>query len=423
MPRSTDLILLGVVIRLLAALFGMGTLPSGDERKYLQLARWLAEGKGYIHGPDAVPTAHHPPLFPTLLALCGATGPDSTIAAHVVQAVVGLLVPLTIGWLLRCLYPSRPRLALVGLLLALWYPPFILASGRLLSEPLFILLLLLALGAVHQAAETERPWLAAAGGLCCGLASLTRGNGLILLPAWAALWLWRGPTRKQAWLFLVSGMLVLLPWTVRNYYSFGAFIPGTTSVGAVLWQGMNPPPEGYGFSNWGGIIEVLRRRGALTDSTGKAVDEWTKSRVLTDEAVRSAFENPWRALRLSVRKVAWLLSPYDGTTYWPRFSYNPATGLLYALAAVGAWGLWRERRTMWPVATVLVATLFLAVLFYGSPRFRHPADATLILWAAFGIDWSFGLPVRIRSRLWYCAVGVNLLLFALDSRPKEWMLG
>ena len=79
---------------------------------------------------------------------------------------------------------------------------------------------------------------ALASGLLWGAAVLTRETVLYFLPV-AALWLaWRrkGGARRAAWL-LAAAALVVVPWTVRNWLVFDAFVPVSTSGALNLWQG------------------------------------------------------------------------------------------------------------------------------------------------------------------------------------------
>jgi hypothetical protein len=153
--------------------------PRFDGAGYAVLAESLRTGRGYreIDQPDAPRHAHFPPGYPaTLAALWAATGPSER-AAHALSA--GCVVAAAVlGWAwLRGLYRPRAALAL-GLALAVNWT-WGRAGGSIQSEPLYLLLAMLALHAARWAARGG-----AAGGLASGLvlgaATLTRHVGLTL---------------------------------------------------------------------------------------------------------------------------------------------------------------------------------------------------------------------------------------------------
>ena len=94
----------------------------------------------------------------------------------------------------------------------------------------------------HREAGRERcvgiPAAALGAGLLWGLAILTRETVLYFVPL-AALWLaWRRPGGlKRAGLFVCAALVVVVPWTVRNWYVFDAFVPVSTAGALNLWQG------------------------------------------------------------------------------------------------------------------------------------------------------------------------------------------
>ena len=85
---------------------------------------------------------------------------------------------------------------------------------------------------------TAAAGVAAAAGLLFGLAVLTRETVLYFLPL-AALWLaWRRPGGgRRAAVLLGTALLVILPWTLRNWMVFRTLVPVSTAGALNLWQG------------------------------------------------------------------------------------------------------------------------------------------------------------------------------------------
>src|SRR5260370_12145039 len=83
---------------------------------------------------------------------------------------------------------------------------------------------------------------AAAAGVLWGVAVLTRETVLYFIPL-AALWLALPPRaggRARGAAFLVASLLVVAPWTYRNWAVFDAFVPVSTAGGPNLLHA-NPP--------------------------------------------------------------------------------------------------------------------------------------------------------------------------------------
>lgn len=66
--------------------------------------------------------------------------------------------------------------------------------------------------------------------------------------ACSSVWVCRATLRRRAlklWLVMSAAtLLTVLPWTVRNYFVLGAFIPISTNSGNNFYIGNNPQYEG-----------------------------------------------------------------------------------------------------------------------------------------------------------------------------------
>ena len=209
-PRLQKRILAGAVL-VLAVVYGIAWLAPAiglyhDDAIYLVTARALLAGHGYTIDslPAPIPQTKYPPLFPGLLA----------VFALVAENAQWLkLVPLlcTAAWLwltarlLRKMGASRgASWLLVGMTAAA--PATVFLSSNLLSETLFAALLTAALILLLE----ERT---ISGGLCAGLAMLTRTAGLPLIAACVLTLLLR-KRLKGAAQFTAAAALVVLPWLV-----------------------------------------------------------------------------------------------------------------------------------------------------------------------------------------------------------------
>jgi hypothetical protein len=237
-----------IVVRVAFALFAVGRTSTGDPNSYLNLAKGLLAGQGLvIHEPyfGSAWRALFPPLYPLLLAGWGALAGFTTPSV----LALGTLIDGTAAWLIVLLGRRLGR-AVAGRRAAWLYLmwPSVLFSAPLAQKEGLCGLLILALA---LAWIDRRPgWRGAlALGLPAGLLALTQ-PGEAPLAALFGLVLVR---RSGLWPMLAAGLrgalvagAVLLPWWVRNWIVFHAFVPLTTASGASLWIGNNPDATG----NW-----------------------------------------------------------------------------------------------------------------------------------------------------------------------------
>jgi 4-amino-4-deoxy-L-arabinose transferase-like glycosyltransferase len=234
--RLLLLTLAGLVVRLVFLLVEPATSPVADERTWTDWARVVAsERVGF--SPFRTRMIFHPPLYPYFLAV-----PFSIFgtleAAKWVQAVVATLLIPAVGRIGTIVMGARA--GLVAAAVAAFYPEVVWFSVHFWVENLFLVLLWWAFERLFVADEAGRRGPAIVGGLLWGLAILTRETGLYFLPV-AALWLALSPRREgarsRAALFALTALLVVAPWTYRNWVAFRAFVPVSTAGGLNLFQG------------------------------------------------------------------------------------------------------------------------------------------------------------------------------------------
>lgn len=288
-------VLFSLLLRWWSALLTQGVTLGVDPMNYSNLATAVLEGRGLIttdvhYGPDL--RAHFPPLYPLVLAgwwaLFGVSA-WSTLA-------LATLTDLAAAWALA---DSGRRLgqAAAGKAAALAYfawPAFALGAGLPQKEALTVLLgILLLRGMViwlGEDASGARRWRHGLWlGVWWGLLALTQA-GLAIAPAFIALVLiWqRGfwPTLRLGLTALPTLLAVMLPWWVRNWLVFGAFVPLTTASGymanVALVNLKAPFPPGLFDLPEPERTRIMGRlaRGILLDNPVGALGEYLRSMAL-----------------------------------------------------------------------------------------------------------------------------------------------
>jgi 4-amino-4-deoxy-L-arabinose transferase-like glycosyltransferase len=195
------------------------------------------------------PTAHVAPGYPWLLAQLARVVSDESLDRTVRWVQVGL-GGLTAGFLFlfaRRAFHSLAVATLAGLFAAA-YPFWIINTAAINDGTLtaFLLAFVLFLGA--RAGQTGAPFTSLLYGL--GLAALAMVRAALLPFGFVAL-LWlllRSRMLPRGWLCALLAFLGfgngLVPWTLRNYQTFGEPIPVVDSAYYHLWIGNNPLATG-----------------------------------------------------------------------------------------------------------------------------------------------------------------------------------
>jgi 4-amino-4-deoxy-L-arabinose transferase-like glycosyltransferase len=195
-------------------------LWSGDACEYAEMGRRLAAGEGFTTGViypaelsfgagEDKPAVMRPPAWPVALAaVFSVAGPTDAAAHALTGALFAGTAALTAALGATLAGPAVGALA--GITLATT-PAFLGLAMDPVSETPFAFLVTLAFLMFARGGP------AFAIGLICGAAYLTRYNGLLLLPVFAALLWWHAPRSLRPALLCCAGFaLVAMPWWIRN---------------------------------------------------------------------------------------------------------------------------------------------------------------------------------------------------------------
>ena len=403
-------------------------LPTDDTADYDEIALNLLSGEGFVARENWFGFEMHSwraPAYPFALAAIYGVFGYNHLPALVAQAFVGAAVAVVVYDLGRQLHSSSAALA--GGLAAV-YEPMVRATSTLSTEPLYMLLMV---SAVHRLVlETQSGaesglshgrrlrWLWC--GAITGAATLTRPVGLLLWPVQVGLWAWRrarhGPG-AAAWryrsLWLSLGIvLVVAPWTLRNYHVHGALVPVSTHGGFIFARSNAAVPDWKkGERGWGIAREVFD---AMPTETAR-------DRYWLRQGIDYIRTHPAHYLRLVGERFL---------RFWYFFEpeYNFWFMSLMPFFAAGIAGYGRTDRFALVTALIGASLAVFCFILYASVRFRLALEPFFILYAcayirdcwdrcgAVRVTGAVGFVLAVNGAIWWHGEGLRLaLLGVLDG--------
>lgn len=395
------LTLLGFAVRV-AAIFVLNDYRNPLTAEYGIVAQNLVAGKGFVGGgwlgPEG-PTALNTPIYPLFLAFWLWIGqPLPYLWAEIAQAVLSALVIYIAGKIAYVL--SDRRIAIITGIFLVFYPPLIYFCKQI--SPAIFTTFFTALSFYLIILFWRNPtWkMAIISGLAFGVSILAEPVLLLAIPGTIfilGLTIYRDIMRdalRKLFLSALVCVLVLLPWTARNYLVFNRIVVLKTSFGLNLWLGNNPNATGFLYTATGEPMQNTLPAG-MRDYLA-TLNEAERYAVLGQEAWHWIRTHPVPFLRLTARRLVylWWISPtYQVTTQnivEPRFFYIARALIQIPLLVFGALGYllaFSKNRLLfwsnlwWPVAF----TIPYAISVAGNTRYRLPVEPVLILMSAFAI--------------------------------------
>jgi 4-amino-4-deoxy-L-arabinose transferase-like glycosyltransferase len=393
-----------------AALRNVHHGPTGsmgaDGIEYDALASRVAQGQGYGYTPGH-PTSFRAPGFPFLLAgvFAAEGGRPRYVPVYLLFCAIGAA-----ACVLTCLATEElggQKLGRIAGALSVVYLPHIYYATEFDTENLFVFCLALALWPFLRHLRTGSAWSLGIAGLALGYAVLVRPFALLLVPVFLAVLAWhiwsarrKAPMRLAMPLLLAAAVAApVLPWTLRNYRAHHHFVAVATNGGSTFYGANNDRVlhEHYYLGGWLSTVHLPGRN--LIDA---APDEYTHDQIewrLGKQWVRGHLASMpllcvYKFVRLWLPDVASANKKYVAMQL---VGYTPFL-LLYLLAAVQFArnrAYWNQRWAL--IHGVLLATVLMALIFWGSPRFRDANMPVLMAYAAAGVSALAGWKNKGRS--------------------------
>ena len=384
------------------------TPPGSDAAAYDELGWRLAQGQGYIWG-DGTPTAFWPVGYPAFLAAIYLIFGYSWLAAGMANALLGAVNVALTYRLAREALSVRVSLAAAGVVALL--PSHIISFTSVLrNESLHTALTLAALIAVCRLARRPTWANAALFGLVLGVGLYVRPILLVFPVVAAALIAIRGEAgiRKAvglAGLAAVVALLVISPWTIRNYFVMDGFVLTATNGGITFYLANGPGATGEFRAVPAGTFSDPSEMTIYREGVRKALGHMVSHPEQWVALLPVKFFHLWASDRYSIAPsiipeayrgmvpVLWVVAQ----VYWTLIVIG-AVGAAVSRPIMGYW--LRFPAVLFPLT--LLYWNFFHLMFHGEGRFHIQMIPIVVIVAGHlfeeGRDWRAWLPGRWRGQ-------------------------
>lgn len=379
-----------------------------DTEFYDASAKALAEGKGYVNF-EQEPTARWPIGYSGLVASLYVVFGHNVLAPKALNVFLGAATVFAVYVLAARLFDRRAGVVAAALLAL--FPSQIFFSTLVMTEVLFAALLtLVLLLVIFWTLGNERPpaYKVLLLGLLLGYGAITRGEGGMLVLAVLLIWwltrvAWR-PFLARSAILLAGVVLVITPWTIRNFIVFDAPVLVSTAMGSALWQGnradaYKPHDFGYDtkFYDQYAYVPYPRKEVEMNNAAMREALDFIVHNPGTE--VRLLFKKLYHLYREDAIGLFWI----DGTGGKASIPDSLQTKLEtvadayyfvvlgWALVAAPLWFSFRNRARFLLPLTVLVLTAT-HLVFIPNPRYHFAFIPLFCVLAAQGL-------VTLRERL------------------------
>jgi 4-amino-4-deoxy-L-arabinose transferase-like glycosyltransferase len=385
MPEYRKKLILWIIVIFLAALLLRLSViliwtpaPYPDWLEYVKLAESIVKNGSF--SIDGVSNTYRAPIYPAFLAAIYYFSPDHL---YRIATIIQSLLSATTCVLIFLLVNNRwgIRIGLFAGIVAAIAPDLILYCAYLLTETLYIFLMTLLLYLLIK--YTDKSWGAVFSGILLGTSALIRPLALIFLP-FIIYWARKTQNAKIHRIILISllTLLVIIPWSIRNYYVSDS-IQLVSSAGPVnLWLGNNE--DGTGKFNYEGEKDKIAYSDTMTESE--------KNSQYCFEVYKFISQKPLSELRLLALKFVFFITP-SGERYFLTTNNSLQNIFIYILSGIFFEFLFigtaislfmADKKNTAIFKMYIYTTLIFVLIFFFLERFRITAYPAFIPLSTIG---------------------------------------
>ena len=361
---------------------GLQKKAENDPYYYLQLARTIASGGGYVahnsHWPDS-PTMRSLPGWPFLISIALRLFPDYSpdMVMRIMSLTINSLFVVILFWLTMLLF-HRQSVAFVASIAYCLHPAALFIAYFGCSEPLF--LLLVAAGLFFIILRIESPMFISIGSFILGCSCLVRPNFILfiffVIVISFVLWIKRRSLisfykLSMICLYITLFLGPIFVWTVRNYTICGHFPVISTLRGHTLY-GANNSVVANTLGYWGYWVFPDSIPGERTMAElSQTMSEYEVDKYYFEKGKQYILKNWFFMPRLLLGKFIRAYVPIPFAPIWESYVASLYRWFLYLGVAIGLYFGWKNINPLYRVCLVSMAltNFVMVMIFWGHARF------------------------------------------------------
>ncbi len=358
-----------------------------DHVEYDILAQNLVSGKGFVLDDFGLPTTERPPGVSFLLFPIYYIFGVNYILARIMFCLLGAGTCIIVYFISKKIL--NETFSIITALFLAFYPMHFYYSSHLFSEVPWAFFMSLAVWWTILFQEKQQIRYGILVGIAVGISTYIRPTALFYLPFYSFLcfvYFWKIPKilLKLVLTPIFITILILIPWTVRNYYVTGHLVlisthGGVTFLGAHNEKILNDPKE---IGSWIRVSEL-----EVWAECKKMPNNYELDKAAYRYGIDFVKNHIKDMPKLELMKLYRLITPIYNT---PNKMFNLigglGWGLIFPFVILGILISWKNRIFLSLHSAVLL-TLFIALVFYGSHRFRESISPMLMIYTSVGLSY------------------------------------
>ena len=377
------------------SLFLLGRHITPEVWEYDTIALNIIQQKGYsFNHLNATYHSYVYPVYPFLTALSHLITGRNYFALEIFQIILSAAACYFIYLIAKLIF--NQKVGLLSSFLVALHPGLIVYSTKL-HELTLVVLFLTVIFWLIASLDYSKVYNNIFIGILIGIGVLTRPTFVFFLPVYF-LYIWLHSKRFKYALKAIAAVtlfliLIILPWTIRNYQIHKRWIFITTNSAEHFWRGNNPAASGSALTEDG--YSIIEKAPSEFKEKIYKMTEIEQYDFFYKEAYRFIGSNPVFFIKLVLRKFFYFcwFSPQVGLMYpglW-KIVYRAYYGILFFTFILGLYAsLFKEKLGINRAAVVsmsffLFLTLLLHTVYYVEIRHRWAIEPFMLIFSAFGL--------------------------------------
>ncbi len=381
-------------------MFLLNSYTQPQDWEYGDIAENIADGYGFSRISEfsnkLEATSSHAPFYPFFLSVFYRAGQQPIIIIIIIfiQVLLSSVTALIFYRISLILFDKTA--GLFALFAVSFYPPLVYYSVKLTPTVFVVFFIGLTIFLLLKMKRTEYK-MALITGSIMGISILTNPVTFAFLPAVLIWFLWKKQIDlKTLVLVVLSTIIILIPWTIRNYSVHHRIVPVTTQFGKNFWIGNNVNATGTDYYR---VVKTEPHNMVLmTNTMPRAIKgllgrltEIERSDYFVEQAKKFIKHDPGKFACLLLKKAYyfWWFTPPEINGSSDALKYRNIYIVFYLpLLILGSIGIIMAvkrrfiKHALIPAILIIIIASTYIFTHVGLARYRAPIEALLIVFAS-----------------------------------------